>query len=100
MGAGSGPDSFGKKTMNTVNFRAELRSQLAHAEERGAHHVDINSGKLHRQVGGYPGNQHRMPVCCDVLRAEMENADQVLKSPPKGKGASLTIRYFLPRKGR
>ena len=41
-------------------------------------------GKLHRQVGGYPGNQHRMPICCDVLRAEMEDEDQVLKSPPKG----------------
>ena len=89
-----------KKTMNKFDFMAELRSQLAHAEERGAPHVDINSGKLHRQVGGYPGNQHRMPSCCDVLRAEMENEDQVLNAPPKGKGASLTIRYFLPRKGR
>ena len=89
-----------KKTINKVDFMAELRLQLAHAEERGAPHVDINSGELHRQVGGYPGNQHRMPSCCAVLRAEMKNDDQELNAPPKGKGASLTIRYLLPRKGR
>ena len=28
-------------------------------------------GKLHRQVGGYPGANRRMPDCCEVMYAEM-----------------------------
>ncbi len=79
------------------DFSAELRVQLARAEQRGAPHVDINSGKLHRQVGGYPGKSHRMPVCCEVMYADMNAGDEVLDAPPKCKGASLTIRYRLPR---
>jgi 5-methylcytosine-specific restriction protein A len=56
--------------------------------------VDVNSGDLHRQVGGYPGRNHRMPVCCEVMYGKMKGDDAVLSAPPKGKGASLTIRYF------
>lgn len=32
-----------------------------------------------------------MPVCCDVMYAEMlDRVDDILAAPPKGKGASLT----------
>ena len=37
---------------------------------RGAGHVEINSGELHRAVGGYPGADHRMPMCCDAMYEE------------------------------
>ena len=83
--------------MNRPEFRKELLNQLAHAEGRGAPHVEITSGKLHRQVGGYPGANHRMPVCCEVMYEEMGDGDRVVSAPPKGKGATLTIRYRLPR---
>jgi 5-methylcytosine-specific restriction protein A len=60
--------------------------------------VDVNAGELHKITGGYPGPDHRMPVCCSVMRAEYSaDSDFVLESPPKGDGASLTIRYALPR---
>ena len=78
-------------------FRAELRWQLRQAEWRGAPYIHINAGELHRKVGGYPGPNHRMPVCCNVMYREQRVGDKVLSSPPKGQGASLTIRYKLPR---
>ena len=42
-----------------------------------------------------------MPVCCDVMYAEMlDEADAILAAPTKGKGASLVIEYLLPRPQR
>ena len=84
--------------MNRSEFRKELLKQLARAEGRGDPHVEITSGNLHRQVGGYPGDtNHRMPTCCDVMYAEMGDGDRVISAPAKGKGARVTIRYRLPR---
>lgn len=61
--------------------------------------MDVNAGELHRRVGGYPGSNHRMPVSCEVMRSAMgsDAGDIVLSQPPKGDGATLTIRYVLPR---
>ena len=78
-------------------FRTGLQAHWARAEEGGASHVDVNAGDLHRGVGGYPGPDHRMPNCCQVMRGEMAAGDEVVESPPGGHGASLTIRYRLPR---
>jgi 5-methylcytosine-specific restriction protein A len=40
-----------------------------------------------------------MPSCCQVMYGEQTSFDRVLHAPPKGKGASLTVRYQLPRSG-
>lgn len=79
------------------DFQAALDEILTLAEQEGATFVDLKAGDLHRKVGGYPGHNHRMPVCCDVLRGAMVVGDAVLHAPPKGKGAALEIRYRLPR---
>ncbi|MGO4840773.1 hypothetical protein AB4144_51835, partial [Rhizobiaceae sp. 2RAB30] len=78
-------------------FRKEIQKHFRRALERGAGYVDINSGETHRAIGGYPGRDHRMPVCCEVMYTEMRAGDRIIHQPPKGKGASLTIRYALPR---
>ncbi len=78
------------------DFRAELRAQIDRARRQGRPHVEINAGELHRIVGSYPGD-HRMPVCCEVLRSEQKEGDELVYSPADGNGASLTIRYKLPR---
>jgi len=39
-----------------------------------------------------------MPQCCDVMHALMTAGDEVLSTPPKGKGNTLKIRYKLPRR--
>lgn len=63
----------------------------------GGDYVDVNAGDLHRAVGGYPGKNHRMPTCCEVMYGYMKPGDEKLLSPPKGMGAGLTVRYLLPR---
>jgi hypothetical protein len=79
------------------DFETELRRQLAHAQSLGRPHLDVNAGELHRDVGGYPSSDHRMPMCCNAMLGEMIEKDRILNQPPKGAGASLTIRYRLPR---
>ena len=59
--------------------------------------VDVISGDLHRLVGGYPSKNHRMPICCQVMIRAMNSHDIVIYEPPSGQGASLHIRYKLPR---
>lgn len=78
-------------------FRAALDKRLAQAQRAGYNHVEIKSGNLHREVGGYPGSDHRMPVCCGVMRAAMRAVDKVISEPPRGQGATLIIDYKLPR---
>ena len=79
------------------DFRAELSRIFKQAEERGLPHVDVKSGDLHRRLGGYPGRSHQMPTCCSVMWSEQGQADQVISQPPSGKGATLVIRYRIPR---
>jgi 5-methylcytosine-specific restriction protein A len=61
-------------------------------------YIDVNAGELHRIVGGYPGaDTNRMASCNNVMRKMMKLSDIVLAQPTKRQGASLTIRYTLPR---
>ncbi len=83
--------------MPTVNeFSGELRAQLWRA---GLHSecVEINAGELHRKLGVYPSRNHSMPNCCNAMWQEMVDGDEIVKKPPRGNGATLTIRYRLPR---
>jgi 5-methylcytosine-specific restriction protein A len=82
------------------DFRAALHTRFSEAQGRGAPHVEIRAGDLHGSIGGYPGTDHRMPVCCDVMYQEMHTGDRIIESPSSRYGASLTIRYILPRTTR
>lgn len=86
--------------VSSEDFERELILQLGRARGRGALHVEINSGELHRTVGGYPGPDHRMASCCDVMRKHMRPGDIEISAPDKGKGASLTVRYLLGSGGQ
>src|SRR3954454_11490232 len=82
------------------DFRQEVAAQIDRAVKRGAGHVEINAGELHRTLGGYPGPGHRMPLCCQAMQEECLPRDEVIFSPEKGQGASLTIRYKIPRSAK
>src|SRR5688572_3297116 len=84
-------------TLQAADFRAILDATLHATQRMGRPYVDVSAGELHRDVGGYPGADHRMPTCCDVMRRAMKGGDEIVSAPPKGNGASLTIRYCLPR---
>lgn len=81
------------------DFREGLYRMLREAVRDGQPTAEITAGELHRYVGGYPGRDHRMPLCCDVMRAAMDVAagDVIVEQPPAGDGANLTIIYVLPR---
>ncbi len=80
------------------DFKDTLLSMLDSAEKEGMAYRDVRAGDLHKKVGGYPGKNHRMPVCCDVMKKFMQKPDSIIKAPAKGHGANLIIRYKLPRK--
>jgi len=79
------------------DFRLALRGKLRMAHKAGQDSLRVRSGDLHREVGGYPGPNHRMPSCCQVMRGEMHNGDKVIDEPPRGAGANLVIEYRIPR---
>ena len=81
------------------DFKMELHRMMNEAIHQGNATADINAGELHRRVGDYPGTNHRMPMCCGVMRGAFapDAGDVILEEPPSGQGASLTIRYVLPR---
>ena len=80
-----------------LEFRSALSKLLTGGVEVGLRFVDVRSGDLHRVVGGYPGPLHALSTCCSVMRSLMRDGDEELAAPPRGVGASLVIRYRLPR---
>ena len=70
--------------MTADDFRSELASMFDAAANAGRGMIVVRAGDLHRAVGGYPGPDHRMPMCCNVMYAEMvEGVDEILSAPPK-----------------
>lgn len=59
-----------------------------------ADYIDLVSGDIHREVGGYPARNHKMVIVCDAMYDLMKDNDEVLYAPPKGRGATLKIRYY------
>lgn len=82
---------------STEDFRSALSSLLGEATRLGFSYVGVTAGALHRRVGGYPGTEHRMPVCCAAMRGAMGPSDRIMEQPPSGNGASLLIQFALPR---
>ena len=85
---------FLSKYPKAEDFREEIQQRINNARRLGQEYVDIISGDVHKKLGGYPGQNHRMPTCCMVMYSLMKPTDKVLSKPSKGKGASLKIRYF------
>ena len=78
-------------------FGAALAELFDEATRSGAKFIDVSGRDLHLLVGGYPGPLHAMATCCSVLRSTMKDGDVVMAAPTMGVGASLRIRYALPR---
>ena len=79
------------------DFRAALKDVLSEAQNSGEDFLVISAGALHRIVGGYPTPYNRMPMCCNAMNEACCDGDHVLEKPAKGMGASLTMRYRMPR---
>ncbi len=79
------------------DFEKALDDWFRECEKEGNSYVDVRAGDLHRRVGEYPGSGQRMPTCCDVMYENRQSVDNILHQPSKGNGASLEIKYALPR---
>jgi 5-methylcytosine-specific restriction protein A len=85
---------------NKQTFTTVIRIILKTADAYGKTSCDINAKQLHKFIGGYPpprNHNHRMPNCNSAMKDLMQEGDEILAQPEKGVGASLTIRYYLPR---
>jgi hypothetical protein len=71
------PDSIEGENMKPPvarDFHNQLSGIKTAARQNGSAYVDVQSGNLHRIVGGYPDcprANHRMPVCCSVMKTMM-----------------------------
>ena len=85
-------------SLKKSEFERELRRILKRATSKGQKHIEVSGKELHIEVGGYPNHgKHRMPICCGVMREHLQDGDTIISEPPKGEGATLRIRYVLPR---
>jgi hypothetical protein len=84
-------------TPKRQDFETELQRRFTAAVAAGRSSIRIVSGELHTGVGGHPGQNHRMPLCCQGMKNATREGDVVLQSPPSGQGATLIVQYRLPR---
>ena len=81
-----------------ADFEKALKEWFLEAEKEENPFIDIRADDLHARIGDYPGPFHRMATCCEVMYENYRpQVDKILQFPPKGKGASMEIRYALPR---
>jgi hypothetical protein len=52
---------------NAEVFRQEIQRMINAARSNGKKYADIVSGDVHRNVGGYLSQNHRMASCCEVM---------------------------------
>lgn len=76
-------------------FRQGLLAQMSRAAKVGRIDVTINSGQLHRELGGNAGSMHALPLCCEAMQEELKSGDTLVLD--RTNGAGMTVRYRLPR---
>ena len=79
------------------DFQKCLDAVLGIGRDNDLSSLVVQAGILHRIVGCYPGKNHRMPVCCGVMRNRMREGDEILPNALKKDGATLRIRYLLEK---
>jgi|SRR5262245_260749 len=77
------------------DFQNQLMAILNGARQSGLSYIDVESGKLHQQVEGYTKSNHKMLVCCEVMKKMMRFGDSILSKTANGQDATLTIRYTV-----
>jgi hypothetical protein len=87
-------------TPTAWDFQNRLMAILNSARQSGQPYVDVESGSLHKQVGGYSDPDHRLRVCCEVMRKLMRAGDSIVKESASDQGATLIVRYACSQPAR
>jgi hypothetical protein len=54
------------------DFQSELNKIYYEAKSKRLSSIRVKAGEIHHRVGDYPNpSDHRMPVCCSVMRKNM-----------------------------
>jgi ADP-ribose pyrophosphatase len=79
-----------------ADFRNEIETLKKEGRERGKDYIELVSLEIHKRVG-LVGKKHRMASCCIAMYDMMKSdrGDEVISAPPKGKGSTLKIKYYL-----
>ena len=88
-------------------FDKAIEKMIQEARNAGKPNITVTAVDLHKMVlceycehpNKYPGQNHRMPMCCAAMRKAMQeqNGDCIVSQPPEGDGASLEIAYNLTK---
>lgn len=77
---------------STQEFKTKLLEKLSEAKSSNKEFIDILSKDLHENCDG----NNEFPKCCNAMNeVAQEYKYEILKSPPKGQGSTLLIRYYL-----
>ncbi|MDU9375465.1 hypothetical protein McpSp1_00390 [Methanocorpusculaceae archaeon Sp1] len=84
-----------KKTGNltAADFYHAMYRRFDAAAEEGEPALEITAGDLHKSLKA----ANRLSLCCNCLYDMQNIGDVILQAPSGGVGASLLIRYALPR---
>jgi 5-methylcytosine-specific restriction protein A len=85
--------------MSRDDFLQELERLFSDAEKQGKTNLTVRAGDLHHLTGDYPGPNHRMPVCCSVMRSVRVDGNEIIQSPPKGGGFPKAKKGIYLRQG-
>lgn len=75
-------------------FLEELEDWINYGVSMKRAYVDICAADIHKRLGGYPGNRHRLSVCCRVMKERMKEGDEIISQSKRGGGANFIVRYF------
>lgn len=80
-----------------IDFKNKIEDLKKEARLKGESSIDIVSLELHKMVGYQTGKNHRMASCCNAMYQMMQTdkGDKVIAAPPKGRGSTLKIRYYV-----
>ena len=77
------------------DFRNKLTVILNTARHSGKPYVDVESGHLHKELGGDSDSRHRLPIFHEVMTRMMRRGDLILKDPRNDDGSTMLVRYIL-----
>ena len=77
------------------DFRNKLTVILNTAKHSGKPYVDVESGNVHKELGGDPNSYHKLPIFHEVMKKMMRPGDSILKEFHNGDGATILVVIFL-----
>jgi hypothetical protein len=99
--SGTGTTFFNLSSSSSLSgedFQQELDRILSQAHEKGERYIEVNSIDLHHRVGGYPGYEHKMDLCHEVMKKNKKKHDTIYGEITPGD--QLRVKYLTDRKAK